>query len=97
MAVDPARQGEGIGSRLMTALVQRAAEAGQPALVLLGDPEFYSRFEFVLASRIGIAGEPEWGEFFQAAPLGDGGVADPGEYRGPTGSYEYAEPFSRLG
>ncbi|MCC5671459.1 N-acetyltransferase [Kocuria rhizophila] len=96
MAVDPARQGEGIGSRLMTALVQRAAEAGQPVLVLLGDPEFYSRFGFVPASRIGITGEPEWGEFFQAAPLGDG-VVDPGEYLGPRGCYEYAEPFARLG
>lgn len=96
MAVDPARQGEGIGSRLMTALVQRAAEAGQAVLVLLGDPEFYSRFGFVPASRIGITGEPEWGEFFQAAPLGDGGVVDPGEYRGPRGCYEYAEPFARL-
>ncbi|HBH55158.1 MAG TPA: GNAT family N-acetyltransferase, partial [Kocuria sp.] len=75
MAVDPARQGEGIGSRLMTALVQRAAEAGQAVLVLLGDPEFYSRFGFVPTSRIGITGEPEWGAFFQAVPLGDGVVA----------------------
>ncbi|MBD4381984.1 GNAT family N-acetyltransferase, partial [Xanthomonas citri pv. citri] len=65
VAVDPAKQGEGIGSRLMTALVERATDAGQPALVLLGDPEFYSRFGFVPASRLGIAGEPEWGAFFQ--------------------------------
>ena len=97
VAVDPAKQGEGIGSRLMTALVERATDAGQPALVLLGDPEFYSRFGFVPASRLGIAGEPEWGAFFQAVPLGDGGVVTPDEYRGPRGSYEYAEPFSRLG
>ena len=97
MAVDPARQGEGIGSRLMTALVERATEAGQPVLVLLGDPVFYSRFGFVPASRLGITGEPEWGDFFQAVPLGDGDVVAPGEYRGPRGFYEYAEPFSRLG
>ena len=96
VAVDPGRQGEGIGSRLMRALVECATDAGQPVLMLLGDPGFYSRFGFVPASRLGITGEPEWGEFFQAVPLGDGVVA-PCNYRGPRGPYEYAEPFARLG
>lgn len=44
LSVHPDRQGEGIGAALMTCLI---AEIDAPVLVLLGDPDYYTRFGFV--------------------------------------------------
>jgi predicted N-acetyltransferase YhbS len=44
VAVDPALQRSGIGRALMTHLMERAAETGHDALVMIGDPEYYGRF-----------------------------------------------------
>ncbi|WP_445193332.1 GNAT family N-acetyltransferase [Sphingomonas sp. Tas61C01] len=45
VAVDPARQRDGIGRRLMTHMLQAAATTGcDDALMLIGDPDYYSRF-----------------------------------------------------
>jgi putative acetyltransferase len=90
VAVLPERQNEGIGSALMAGLVAAAAAAGEPALVLLGAPSFYSRFGFLPAAALGITSpDPTWGEDFQANGLGSptGSLA---------GSFRYAAPFDRL-
>lgn len=97
VSVAPHRQGEGIGSRLMTELIARAENAGETVLVLLGDPDYYSRFGFVPASHLGITGDPEWGDYFQALALGVAPSQDGGSHPVPRGEYRYAEPFSRLG
>lgn len=71
LAVAPAHQGCGVGTALMTELLTRAEGAGWPMVVLLGRPEYYSRFGFEPASRFGItyaavgAGNPH----FQARRL----------------------------
>ena len=48
-----------------------AADAGDvPLIVLLGAPQYYSRFGFRPATELGvIPPEPDWGDAFQARPL----------------------------
>ena len=90
VSVVPDCQGIGIGSALLRALVTAADRAGEPALVLLGEPAFYRRFGFVAASELGLlAPDPTWGKYFQVLPLRvqAGGLA---------GFFRYAEPFVRL-
>ena len=58
LAVLPSHQGQGIGSRLMPDLLRRAEEAAWPAVVLLGDPEYYGRFGFEPAGPTGLVYPP---------------------------------------
>jgi putative acetyltransferase len=70
IGVLPEYQGLGIGSALMDALLTAADAAGVPMIVLLGSPQYYSRFGFRPAQELGvISPEPSWGEAFQARPL----------------------------
>ena len=88
IGVLPEHQGMGIGSALMDALLA-AAEAGDaPLIVLLGAPEYYSRFGFRPAEELGVVSpEPEWGDAFQARRLS--------AYTGsPAGPFQYAPAFS---
>ena len=66
----PSHQRTGIGSTMMRRLIAAADAAGEPAIVLLGSPDFYGRFGFVAASEIGIeAPDPAWGKYFQVRRL----------------------------
>ncbi len=47
-------QGQGVGSALMTALIDRAELQDWPAIVLLGEPGFYGRFGFQAAGPLGV-------------------------------------------
>jgi putative acetyltransferase len=88
--VHPDRQGNGVGSTLMTALATAASAAGEPALVLLGDPAFYGRFGFRPAAEFGIAApDPAWGAHFQVLALRP-------DRPPPEGRFTYAAPFGRL-
>jgi putative acetyltransferase len=70
IGVLPDHQGTGIGSALMDAILAAADAADVPLIVLLGAPQYYSRFGFRPANKLGvIAPEPEWGDAFQARPL----------------------------
>jgi putative acetyltransferase len=70
IGVLPDHQGTGIGSALMNALLAAADAADVPLIVLLGAPQYYSRFGFRPATELGvIPPEPEWGDAFQARPL----------------------------
>jgi predicted N-acetyltransferase YhbS len=44
IAVEPARQGEGIGQHLTRHAIHIAEQTGAPPLMLIGDPEYYGRF-----------------------------------------------------
>jgi predicted N-acetyltransferase YhbS len=46
VAVDPAIQNKGFGSRLMNAMLEAASKIGDPPMVMIGDPEYYRRFGF---------------------------------------------------
>jgi putative acetyltransferase len=89
VSVRPDRQGRGVGSALVRAVLGAAQALDEPVVALLGDPGYYARFGFRPAAQLGIvAPEPEWGDYFQALSLGVGPV--------PTGTFRYAEPFERL-
>lgn len=46
LAVDPSTAGRGIGSALMQHAIAEAKRLGHGAILLVGDPEYYSRFGF---------------------------------------------------
>jgi len=88
IGVLPDHQGTGIGSALMHALLDAADAADVPLVVLLGAPQYYSRFGFRPAKGLGVTPpEPEWGEGFQARPL----TAYTQSVAGP---FQYASAFS---
>ena len=88
IGVLPDHQGTGIGSALMDALLAAADAADVTLIVLLGAPQYYSRFGFRSATELGvIPPEPEWGDAFQARPLT--AYTD-----SVAGQFQYASAFS---
>ncbi|TYP88426.1 GNAT family N-acetyltransferase [Blastococcus xanthinilyticus] len=88
LAVRPDRQGHGIGTVLVHALVAVAEAAGERLVALLGSPDYYRRFGFVPADIFGVsAPDPRWARHFQARLL-DGPALQ--------GTFRYADPFTRL-
>ena len=55
IGVAPPRQGEGIGSALVRAALDAAAERGESIVMLLGSPPFYGRFGFRPGSEWGLS------------------------------------------
>jgi putative acetyltransferase len=85
-----AHQRQGIGSALVKATIEIADTMGEPLIVLLGDPGYYHRFGFELASSYGIDPPvPAWAPHFQVRP---GRSYQPGV----RGLFTYAEPFDRV-
>lgn len=69
LAVHPDWQGSGVGSALMTELIDRADRHGWPLLALLGNPSYYGRFGFEPAGALGITHPPVDGPAFQIRRL----------------------------
>ncbi|MEU4421299.1 N-acetyltransferase [Actinoplanes sp. NPDC024001] len=90
LSVHPGHQRRGVGSALVHAVLGAADALGEPLVVLLGDPRYYSRFGFRLAAEFGISHQnTEWAPHFQARTLTT--------YRPELrGDFVYAEPFNRL-
>jgi len=89
LAVDPPRQGAGVGSALVHAVLGAADALDEPIVVLLGSPLYYHRFGFVLASSCGVVPPVSgWDPHFQVRTL----TTYQPDLRGP---FEYAEPFVR--
>ncbi|MEI7056552.1 N-acetyltransferase [Nocardioides sp. CCNWLW239] len=90
VSVSPSKQRAGVGSALMHAVLGAADAMDEPVVVLLGSPDYYSRFGFVPASSLGIeAPDPAWGDYFQARPLA-------AYEESVRGRFTYAAPFDRL-
>ena len=88
IGVLPDHQGTGIGSALMDALLAAADAADVPLIILLGAPQYYSRFGFRPAKELGvIPPEPEWGDAFQARAL-------TAHTESVAGRFQYASAFS---
>lgn len=88
VAVRPAHQGEGSGSRLIRHGLDRARELGYGSVLLHGSPAFYPRFGFVAASTFGLDNPfalPD--EDFMALELRPDALA------GARGDVSYPEPF----
>jgi putative acetyltransferase len=69
IGVLPAAQGRGVGSALVRAALDRAAAAGEDAVLLLGDPRYYARFGFEPAAAYGAEDRCGWGDAFQVVVL----------------------------
>jgi putative acetyltransferase len=70
VAVDPAHQRQGYGSKLIHWAQDEVARRGFPAVIVVGEPAFYGRFGFEPASRFEIVCPFEVpGEYFMALEL----------------------------
>ena len=88
MGVLPKHQRQGIGSALVVAGLKQCEALDCDAVVVLGHPEYYPRFGFVVASSHGISSEydaPD--EAFMIKEL------TPGSLRGVSGTVSYDEAF----
>jgi putative acetyltransferase len=89
LGVLPQHQRRGVGTALMHAVLGAADALGANEVVLLGSPDYYSRFGFVLAAPLGITPpEPGWAQHFQVRPLT--------AWDGAGGTFRYARAFERL-
>ena len=90
IGVLPGVQRTGVGSALMHAVIASADALDYPLVALLGHLDYYPRFGFVLASRLGVtAPDPRWGDHFQARTLATW-------HAGIEGAFRYAAPFEAL-
>jgi putative acetyltransferase len=89
MAVLPDRQRQGIGSRLVTRGLDLLRDRRCPFVVVVGHPEYYPRFGFAPASRLGLASQWEGipDEAFLAI------ILDPGAMAGVSGVARYRDEF----
>jgi putative acetyltransferase len=89
LAVIPAHQRQGVGTRLVEAALRRARLLGYAYIVVLGHPQYYPRFGFVPASRFGLRyARPVPDDAFMALEL------VPGALEGVSGVVRYLPAFS---
>ncbi|MBX3431756.1 MAG: N-acetyltransferase [Pirellulales bacterium] len=86
VAVTPAWQRRGVGSRLVVAGLEACRDAGERIAVVLGHPEFYPRFGFTAELAAPLAG-PFTGPAWMACELVPGALAE------VAGQVRYAPPF----
>lgn len=83
ISVDPTRQGEGIGSKLVREGLAQLQALGASGCVLLGNPAYYGRFGFAPDPKLTLDGVPP--EYFMRvafSPVYGGGTVSyhPGFY-----------------
>lgn len=91
MAVLPEHQRRGVGSWLVREGLRECLRMGQTVVVVLGHPEYYPRFGFIPASRVGLRSEydvPD--EAFMVLEL------EAGALNGRRGLVKYGPEFSAV-
>lgn len=68
VAVAPDRQGQGIGRQLIEAGLAELRRRGARGCVVMGEPDYYGRFDFVQDPRLTYPGPPP--EYFMALAFG---------------------------
>jgi len=87
VAALPEHQRQGAGSQLIREGLRLCEQTSVDAVVVLGDPRYYSRFGFVPASGYGLENEYGAGDEFMALEIRKGGL---GSVRGLV---QYAAEF----
>lgn len=91
LAVEESLRRQGLGEKLVYEGLDALNEFGYTAVVVLGDPAYYSRFGFVPAIEQQLHCRwPDSAGAFQVYPLSDNPLA------GLSRQVEYAEPFKRF-
>jgi putative acetyltransferase len=93
MAVLPARQRQGIGSKLVRRGLEILRERGCPFVVVIGHPEYYPRFGFEPASLHGLA--CQWEGVPDAAFMIS--ILDADAMAGVSGMARYRNEFDEFG
>ncbi|MEI7237557.1 N-acetyltransferase [Pectobacterium brasiliense] len=103
LAVDDSLRRQGVGEKLVYEGLDALNEFGYTAVVVLGNPAYYSRFGFVPAVEQQLHCRwPDSESVFQVYPLADNHVVGEGSPEGESGLesasglVEYAEPFNRF-
>ena len=91
LAVLPAFQRRGVGTRLTQAGLEACRAAGFPFVVVLGEPDFYRRFEFQKASARGLRNAYGVDDPFMVIELRSASLPPGG------GLVKYAPEFADLG
>ena len=94
VAVAPHRQRIGLGTSVVQAALEAAAELGERLIVVLGDPAYYRRFGFSRADRMGLTSP--WsglGEPWQAIALPPSTSGEPAP---PQGEVLFPPPWSKV-
>lgn len=89
LAVDPAFQGRGVGGALIERTKTLARELRYKAILIFGDPEYYSRFGFIPAEQYGVG--TSWGVYIislQALELQPGALENCAGYFQESGDYQ---------
>lgn len=91
MAVAPLRQRQGIGSKLVEHGLTQLKARGCPFVIVVGHPDFYPRFGFEIAARLGLTCQWEDvpGEAFMAV------VYDQTAMEGVKGVVKYRAEFDQ--
>lgn len=84
LSVLPRYQGGGIGTALVTVGLELLRRQGAAGCVVLGEPDYYSRFGFKPAEGLDLPGMPS--SYFMALPFGDASV---------TGTVNYHDAFMK--
>ena len=90
VGVLPEYQGKGAGARLVRAGLEACREAGYDAVVLLGEPGYYSKFGFERASDHGLGNEYAADEHFMVLELRSGALD------GLRGTVRYQPEFGQV-
>lgn len=83
ISVEPSMHGQGVGSNLMRAGLERLVALGAAGCVVLGDPGYHSRFGFAPVHGLVYPGSPA--EYFMALSFGSSR---------PHGRVEYHAAFA---
>ena len=87
----PEFQRKGVGSQLIRAGLEACQEARYDAVVLLGEPDYYSRFGFGRASGYGLGNEYGVDEHFMVLELRSGALGS------SSGIVRYRPEFGKVG
>jgi putative acetyltransferase len=90
VAVAASHRRRGVADELIRKGIAECARMGYGFIVVLGDPNYYSRFGFQSASAYHLTDEYQGGEAFQVLELVAGSIPPEG------GLVRYAEQFSTL-